>query len=158
MIVIVMLTSCGTRKVQSEISKQTQKEAQEQRSESSKENVQQSESESVTRQENDKTDETTETSTTTKYDKDGKPTETTTTTKTGKSTDKSKSQSKVINNNYLRTIEKMNVLTVTNHTKVYYSKEKQVDTDRNGLYWTIGAVLLGVALLYGVYRYITRKR
>lgn len=142
--------SCGVRKVESDIAKSNNEQianTKKQILESASEKYKQ-QSESV--KANDKTNETTETTTTTEYDKDtGKPTKSTTTTKTGKYVDKSVKNKKTYKESEkLRTltIRERETVTIKNST---FENHKKTATNRNGLYYMLGAIgLFAVFLIY----------
>lgn len=141
-VALLACSGCGIRKVDNEINKSKEKDNTEQTSNSEKQSESKESKVEESSQDNDKKNDIVETTTTTKYDMTGKPTETTTTTKTDKSIDKTKYKNKTVTNNTLRTVEKEKTIVITIKEKETFNKKKDVETDRNGVYWMAGIVLV----------------
>ena len=155
----IALVACGTRKTNVEIAKNKDVQGAKITEQS---NVQESASKSAKDTQIGQADKTKEGTKVTKeitYDPaTGNKTGEKETTETKKSTDKS-TKYRTRNFNEVKTKTKDYIRNVDTHrTITTYRKNKDVTTDRNGLYWMIGGVLGFGITVYAAYKYFTGRR
>ena len=89
-----------------------------------------------------KVNETTETTKTTYLDDQGRATKVEETTKTGKAVDNSYEKRKTVKTTYNHLLEKLKIKNNVKTITKTLNKTKTVTTNRNGLFWMIGVVLI----------------
>ena len=153
---ILLCIGCGTRKATVNLSKTDVKQESKEVSSGSSSTESKSTASTETNEQVAKTDEKQESRTTERFDSSGRVTERITETIKAKSADNSKRSSvgrydinTRVNTAYTNTIYR----TITISTK---DKSKAVTSDRNGLYYAIGAVLCFAILCFGAYKLLTR--
>ena len=149
--------SCGTRKVQTEISKTSVSDKQKQETESAKESELKSIIQSESSETKGKIKDNTETTTVKEYDKDtGVLIKATETTKTGKTVTNSYKKNNVRTESYLRTLEKLKTITIKEVQIVTKDKSKSTQRSNNGIYVMLGAIFGFAILVFAIYKFITR--